>query len=117
MNLKLYRKIEELLNRIYPMLVNFPKAEKYSLCSEIKGTFYNLLQYIARANYVKSKRLNYLQEAEGYLTQLRLLIKLSFNLKYISKGAYKDLDESLTEISKMLAGYIKQTIKPKESRA
>ena len=41
------RKTEILLNnKIYPMLKNFPKAEKFSLCQEIKQSFYGLLRSI-----------------------------------------------------------------------
>lgn len=108
--LKLYRKAEEFLNKIYPRLINFPKSEKYSLCSEIKECNYKLLTYIAKARFVKSKRLQYLQEAESYLEMLRVLTKLARNRKYLKYGGFKDLDEDLTEISKMLTGYIKSTL-------
>lgn len=109
-NLQLLTKIEEFIYKIYPMLINFPKAEKYSLCSEIKENLYELHQLISRANYVKSKRLYYSQEAEGRLETLKFLTKLCRQRKYISLGAFKKLDLDLTEISKMLTGYIKTTI-------
>lgn len=109
-NLQLLTKIEEFIYKIYPMLINFPKAEKYSLCSEIKENLYELHQLISRANYVKSKRLYYAQEAEGRLETLKFLVKLCRQRKYISLGAFKELDLDLTEISKMLTGYIKTTI-------
>lgn len=80
------------------------------MCSEIKNCIYQLYEYTDRANYVKSKRLAYLQESEGYLTTLRFILKVARNQKYLSKGAYENLDLDLTEISKMLTGYIKATI-------
>lgn len=33
------RKSEALLNKVYPVLKNFPKSEKFSLCAEIKQNF------------------------------------------------------------------------------
>lgn len=106
-NLEVYKRVEELLNRMYPALINYPKAEKFSLCHEIKQNFFNLLTNISLGNSVKSKRRYYLQIADGYLQTLKVLIKLSLRRKYISKGFYRDLDEELTVINKMLSAYIK----------
>lgn len=36
-DLIVYRKTEELLYKVYPRLVNFPKSEKFSLCQDIKN--------------------------------------------------------------------------------
>lgn len=110
-NLELLKRIEEFAKTIYPMLKNFPKAEKFAMCSEVKINLYNLYQFTYRAKFVKSKRLCYLQESEGYLATLRFILKLARENKYISMGAYKEIDLSLTEISKMLSGYIKSSVK------
>lgn len=110
MDLELLKKIEVFVIKIYPALINFPKAEKFALCSEIKDNAYKLHQFTSRANYVKSKRLQYLQESEGYLSTLRFLLKIAKIRKYISLGFFKEIDLDLTEISKMLTGYIKTII-------
>ncbi len=96
-----------LLNRIYPALKNFPKSEKYALTQDIKKCFLEYLTYVSRANKVKSKRLTYSQEAEAYLQKIKSLVKLSFRQHYISKGFYEDISLELTEVSKMLAGYMR----------
>lgn len=101
------RKSEALLFRIYPALVNFPKAEKFALCAEIKQNFYGLIKYIEMANSVKSKRKTYAQEADGHLQVIKTLMKLARNQKYISKGFYREVDANLTEINKMLSGFIR----------
>lgn len=101
------QKTEELMNRVYPALVNFPKSEKHSLCLKIKESFFEILKYIYLGNSVKSKRKTYLQEADGNLQTLKVLIKLSHSQKYISNNFYYDISESLTEINKLLCGFIK----------
>lgn len=63
------------------------------------------------ANSVKTKRLQYLQEADGHLQVLKVLIKLSKQRKYISVGFFKELDLELTEINKLLSGYIRSVNK------
>lgn len=106
-SLTVYRKTEELLYKIYPRLVNYPKSEKFSLCQNIKETFFSILTNISLGNSVKSKRKTYLQEADGYLQTLKTLMKLSKQRKYISDGFFKEVDLELTEINKMLSGYIR----------
>lgn len=110
-DLMVYRKTEELLYKVYPRLVNFPKSEKFSLCQSIKENFFNLLKSISLGNSVKSKRLVYLQEADGYLQVLKVLFKLAKQRKYISVGFFKEVDSELTEINKLLSGYIRSVNK------
>lgn len=106
-DLKVYKKTENLLYEFYPKLINYPKAEKYALCQQIKSEFYEVLKYISLGNSVKSKRRTYLQEADGHLQILKVLMKLSRNQKYISLNHFKSVDLKLTEINKLLSGYIK----------
>lgn len=106
-SLEVYRHSEELLYKVYPRLVNFPKAEKFSLCQNIKENFFSLLKFISLGNSVKSKRLSYLQEADGHLQVIKVLIKLSKQRKYISEGFFREIDLELTAINKLLSGYIR----------
>lgn len=101
------KKAEALLLRVYPALVNFPKAEKIALCVDIKQNFYNLIKFIEMANSVKSKRVVYAQEADGHLQTLKILMKVARHRKYISKGFFREIDANLTEINKMLSGFIR----------
>lgn len=106
-NLMLYNRMSNLLNRIYPTLINFPKSEKFALTQDIKNCILEYLTYISKANSVKSMRLKYSQEAESYLIKTKTLLKLAYNLRYINEGFYKIISLELTEISKMLAGYMR----------
>ena len=108
-DLIVYKKSEVLLYKIYPTLANYPKSETHSLCLKIKEAFFDLLSHISLGNSVKSKRTIYLQQADGYLQTIKILMKLSFHLKYISEGFFKEVDLSLTEINKILAGYIRSS--------
>lgn len=109
-----YSKLEHLFHRVYPSLRNFPVAEKFCLCQQIKECFMKSLKGMYLANSVKSKRKDYLLEVEAELLYLTTLIRLSRNQKFISKGFFADIDESLTEVKMLLKGWIRQTIKPKE---
>ena len=75
-NLKIYAKTEYLLYRIYPMLSNYPKSEKFSLCEHIKNNFFNTLKYVSLASNVKSRRMTYAQEADGHIQVIKVLVEL-----------------------------------------
>lgn len=109
--LEVYKRTEELLYKFYPRLVNYPKSEKFSLCQSIKESFFDLLKCISLGNSVRSKRVVYLQEADGHLQTLKVLIKLSKQRKYISSGFFRDVDLELTMINKLLSGYIRSAHK------
>ena len=96
--LVVYKLTEDLLNKIYPTLTNFPKSEKFSLCQSIKNNFFELLGNLLSAQSVKSKRKIYLEEATGKLRLIQVLINLSKNRKYISEGFFKIIDLKLSEI-------------------
>ena len=106
-NLEVYVRAEQLMFRVYPALINFPKSEKYSLCQYIKNNFFELLAHISLGNSVKSKRKTYLQEADGYLQTLKVLFRLARYRKYIGQEFHKQIDIELTIINKLLAGYIR----------
>lgn len=103
----IYSKLKHLLNRIYPALKNYPRVEKHALCYHIKDTFNNALLYVNKANFIKSKRRQNLEEVEAYVFHLNILMELSKNQKYISRNFYEIIDEALTEISKMVSSWIK----------
>ncbi len=101
------KKVEQMLYKIYPRLKNFPKSEKFSLCERIKEACFDMYKSISLGSTVKSKRKVYLQEADGHLQILKILIKLANNQKYISHRFYKEIDLDMTEINKLLSGFIR----------
>lgn len=106
-NLIVYEKTEELMYKVYPALQNYPKHERYALSQTIKLEFFEILKFIALGDKVKSKRREYLQSADGHLQTLKVLMKLSKKRRYISVGYFEDVDLRLTEIDKLLSGYIR----------
>lgn len=106
-DLLLYKKTEQLLYRVYPTLVNYPKAEKFALCSDIKHGFYDLLTCLSLASKVKSQRMLHAQKADAHLQKIKIMLKLSRELKYIGIGFFREIDLELTEIDKMLSSYIR----------
>lgn len=108
--MKCYSELEHLFYRVYPALKNFPASEKYCLCQEIKFMFLESMKSMSLASSVKSKRKQYLYEAESNLQHLNTLLRFARNQKYLGKGFYEDIDLILSSIKRMLSGWIKETI-------
>ncbi len=107
--LRIYKKTEVVFDQVYPALNNFPNAEKYTLCAEIKQAFLNLMKNILLGNKVESKRQHYQEEADGYLQFCKILIDFSHRQEYINHNFHEDVKMKLAEIGRMLSGWIKST--------
>lgn len=96
--LVVHKKVEEILYRIYPTLKNFPKAEKFALCQQIKDSLTYALRSLLLAHSVRSKKITHLQQAQAYLYDFSVLLKLSRQEKYISISFYEIIDLNLSII-------------------
>ncbi len=105
---EMYRRVEELLYKIYPTLINYKSNEKFGLVQDIKDTFYGLLKSIALSNKVSSKKNYHLQEADGYLQILKILYKLSDRNKEISHNFWREVDLQITDIEKLITKEIRK---------
>ena len=112
-SLILYARIESLFFQVYPTFKNYPKSEKHGLCLQIKERFVHLLDRVAHAKEVPSRRKQALQEAAAHVQALVSLYRLSRNQRYISTGFYEQVDLKITEIKKILAGFLKAAGKPR----
>ena len=109
----LQKKAEIFLERdVYPLLKNFPVAEKFSLNQEIKQSCYKLIRATVMANNltVVKKRLEWLDEADAEKTLLLVLFGIAKNQKYITQKKLFELQGRLNEIGRIIGGLQKYII-------
>ena len=109
----LQKKAEIFLERdVYPLLKNFPVAEKFSLNQEIKQSCYKLIRATVMANNltVVKKRLEWLDEADAEKTLLLVLFGIAKNQKYITQKKLFELQGKLNEIGRIIGGLQKYFI-------
>lgn len=106
-DLVIYKKAEELLNFIYPIVINFPNAEKFALSQEIKQSFYALLRNIMLANNIRHKRRLYQEEIDAYVKLLLVLFNVAKKQKYITQKKNLQIQQMLAEIGRILGGWMK----------
>ena len=97
---------------VYPLLKNFPVAEKFSLNQEIKQSCYKLIRATVMANNltVVKKRLEWLDEADAEKTLLLVLFGIAKNQKYITQKKLFELQGKLNEIGRIIGGLQKYFI-------
>jgi hypothetical protein len=84
----------------------FPKSEKFVLAADIRNEFFEMLSLFLTANKSRDKK-KYLFEADIKLDLLRFKIRIAKDLKLLNLKQYEILSRQLTEIGKMLGGWIK----------
>jgi four helix bundle protein len=105
----LQKKSEVFLNSIYPVLRNFPKAEKFCLCQEIKQACYRIIKNAMISNNLKRNKLYYLQQVDGDLKLLLVLFNVAREQKYITKKKCLEIQNKVSELGRICGGLIKST--------
>ena len=103
---KLLQKVQDMMEYGYPMLNQFPKAEKFSLAQDIRHCMNQILELTITEDkkYTKKTTLEYLDIENE---KLKIYLRVSFRLRYISKHTYGVWEEKVVEIGKMIGGLIK----------
>lgn len=108
--LKIYQKVYEMIVYGNKCLIQFPKSERYALANEIKKSMYSLLKLIIAANKKYYKKTT-LQEMDVEIETLRTYIRISVDVKfkYLGVKQYEIWSKMLSEIGRMLGGWMKAT--------
>lgn len=102
----LSQKVYDFLLYIYPVVAKFPKFEKFTLQTQIKNCVLDLERFIIKANKSSTKK-SHLYAADVLLEELRMLIRLAHDLRYINPHTYGVASGKINEIGALLGGMIK----------
>ena len=105
-HLVLYQKIYDFLLYIYPIIARYPKYEKFTLQTQTKNCVIDLEKSIIKANKSNVKK-SHLYEADALLEELKMLIRLAHDLRYIAPRQYGTISKKIAEIGALLGGLIK----------
>lgn len=113
-DLKIEQKIFDMMEYAYGALAQFPKSEKFALCTDIKHSMDILLSRCieARKKYYKKTTL---QDMDVEIAKLHAYIRLAHLLGFLPPKKYEIWSGQLVEIGKMLGGWIKAVNGPKST--
>ena len=104
--LDVWKKSMEFVKDLYNVTESFPKAEIYGLTSQMRRAAISIPSNLAEGAARKGNRefQQFLNIAQGSISELDTQIELALMLEYIISKEYDDLMEKLLMISKMLFG-------------
>lgn len=107
-NLILYQKFYDLILYSFPIINNFPKNQRFVLGQQIQNNMLDISKMIVQANKFGIKnRLQILYNIDVELEKFKLLIRLAHDLGFMSHSRYGVFCEKITEVGKILGGWIK----------
>jgi four helix bundle protein len=105
-HLIIFQKLYDLIKEVYKDCNNFPKSQRFILGQRIENTAVNILEGIVVANS-EEKKLPYLIKVSVEIEKLRIFLRLSKDLTFLSFKRYEILSVKLDEIGRMCGGWIK----------
>ena len=109
-NLIIRKKLEDVIEYAYCVFRHFPKSERFTLVADMKRSLVKMLELIIRANKSRNK-FPILMDLDTELEVFRSLVRLSFQLKFISMKKYEVLSRMIDEVGRLLGGWIRQNRK------
>lgn len=102
----LVAKIEEVEAYTHIVLQQFPRAERHLLCADIRRSIAEIQRFciVAWKRYHKKTTLN---DLDVEIEILRVLIRKSLLLKYITPARYRVWVDHIGAIGRMVGGWIK----------
>lgn len=93
----------------HEVLVTFPKSQRYSLGATCQAEMLEMLKECLKAasSSNPARKLTHLTNASSNLDALRLLLCLAKDCRCISNQTYQQLDARLSEVGRMLGGWLK----------
>ncbi|MDZ4768943.1 MAG: diversity-generating retroelement protein Avd [Chloroflexota bacterium] len=88
-------------------LKGYPRQERFRLTARIEGamfSFHESLLYAAKTN----QTVEYLQKADAELDMLRTYLRFALELQYIDPEKYHYIAEQMSEIGRLLGGWLKK---------
>lgn len=107
--LPVYKITYDFLLAIFTFSKTFTREYKYTIWQELKNETISLMLDIYRANSSRSKRTDLLESAREKLETIRLMLRLTKDLRQISLDEFVSLHEKIENISKQLVWWQKMS--------
>lgn len=102
--LRVWQLSREFVSDIYKLTTNFPNHELHSMTNQLRRASYSIPSNIAEGCGKESPKefKRYLNIAQGSIKEIECFIILAKDLNYISEEQFKEINDKLEIIGKML---------------
>lgn len=105
--LVIFQKIYDFLLWLYPLINKIPKSHRMVLGRRLEEIGINLLLLSIEANKIRDNSRKVVQkQISDELDKLRILIRLTKDLRFMSITQYQHASEKINEIGKILYGWM-----------
>jgi hypothetical protein len=104
----LFTRTRDLLRWLIPLTVKFPRSQRFVLASRLQQRVLDFQEQIIEAGKA-SDSLPALRRADTTLAQLRVHFRLAKDLELISIGQYEHGARMMSEIGRLLGGWLKSS--------
>ncbi len=104
-----FQKMEDLTVILHKMLARIPKKEQFALSEDIKKQMYLISRLMIHINTLRKDRREYFSRVSEEFDFLFYLVRLLYQLRYISTKQYMHLSGKVNEVIKICCGWIKNT--------
>ncbi|UCE08752.1 MAG: diversity-generating retroelement protein Avd [bacterium] len=105
--LHIFKRLYEFSKWLMNHTNKFPKSHRFSVAVKLENTVLEMLELITRAN-MSRKKMGLLISADEKLLFLKIILRLSFDMRFINVKSYEYGAKELVEIGRMLGGWMKQ---------
>ena len=104
-DLRIYQKAKELVIQVYKLLEQFPDAERFALCNQLRRAVVSIPSNIAEGmGRVSGKdQAHFLNIAYGSLMEVYAQLDIAHDLGYVNSETFNQLESDVEEISKMIS--------------
>ena len=103
--LRVYINSKELVKHVYGLLKKFPEEEKNALCNQIRRAVTSIPINIAEGfgRFSSKEKTRFIEISFGSLTETSCELEISYELGYITKEEYEEVEKQIIIISKQLS--------------
>ncbi len=105
-DLPIFVKWMDFLKWLLATTEKFPKRARFTFSDRINNLALDMVEELVEARYTKHK-ISSLQRANLRLEKLRMLMRISYESKFLSHKAYEYSIYAMNEIGKMIGGWMK----------
>lgn len=98
----------DFISWLLPLAENFPKSQRFVVTARLQGAALNFQERIIEANACREKhRIGKLRDADAELLKVRMYLRLCEKWDWIKPGQYRHASAMVSEIGRLLGGWIK----------
>jgi hypothetical protein len=107
----LFSKTFDLISWLLQVTNHFPRSQRFVVTKRLLDAALDFQELLVDANAQRSKaRLGLLDRADAELDKVRLYLRMSFQLEWLSPGQYQHAAQYVAEMGKLLGSWKKGTI-------